>query len=413
MRNSTWRTALSLFTLIAVVLTLVIVACPTTAGAAREKITISVGRQPWAAGNSPITQYMIAKKLFENYAAEFGYDLTADYRDYPSAMPMVEVMVAGKLDFGGWGNTPIVRNIAMKQPLTAINMMEGHFRLMIATRPESGVRNVQDLKGKTVGVLFGGDPQNAFQQILRWELGSADPAVNNIKLINTPSQAQASTVPKGTHATMVTYPAFLKAQKDDPNIKGIVNSFGYTEDYYKGPAGEGAGKLLESVKQSPFYPDGFYLHRSFWVVRNEIIDKHPKIVVAFIMAQQEAVEVLSKMKPGDVSDLSAKYWELPPDLGAKVVQDEVLFMRGWVWPTEGDAWALVRTSEYMAEGKIIDAPLTWKQVTDNLAKGAPLLKEAYERMKSNPSASAFTDSKANDLRGLPVWEMEKWTRPKQ
>jgi ABC-type nitrate/sulfonate/bicarbonate transport system substrate-binding protein len=356
---------------------------------------------------------MIAKKLFEKYAAEFGYDLTPDYRDYPSAMPMVEVMVAGKLDMGGWGNTPIVRNIAMKQPLTAINMMEGHFRLMIATRPESGVRNVQDLKGKTVGVLFGGDPQNAFQQILRWELGSADPAVNNMKLINTPSQAQASTVPKGTHATMVTYPAFLKAQKDDPNIKGIVNSFGYTEDYYKGPAGEGAGKLLESVKQSPFYPDGFYLHRSFWVVRNEIIDKHPKVVVAFIMAQQEAVEVLSKMKPGDVSDLSAKYWELPPDLGAKVVQDELLFMRGWVWPTEGDAWALVRTSEYMAEGKIIDTPLTWKQVTDNLAKGAPLLKEAYERMKSNPSASAFTDSKANDLRGLPVWEMEKWTRPKQ
>jgi hypothetical protein len=34
-------------------------------------------------------------------------------------------------------------------------------------------------------------------------------------------------------------------------------------------------------------------------------------------------------------------------------------------------------------------------------------------MKSNPSAGAFTDSKAADLRGLPVWEMEKWTRPKQ
>ena len=56
----------------------------------KKAMTVSVGRQPWAAGNSPITQRMMADKLFEKAASDLGYDLTVDWRDYPSAVPMVE-----------------------------------------------------------------------------------------------------------------------------------------------------------------------------------------------------------------------------------------------------------------------------------------------------------------------------------
>src|SRR6266545_7233708 len=66
----------------------------------RKPIKVSVGRQPWAAGNSPVTQYMIANKTFERFATDAGYDLTVDYRDYPSALPMVEAYLSGNLDFG-------------------------------------------------------------------------------------------------------------------------------------------------------------------------------------------------------------------------------------------------------------------------------------------------------------------------
>ena len=55
----------------------------------KQPIKVSVGRIPWAAGNSPVTQYMINNKLFEKRAAEQGYDVTIDWRDYPTAMPMV------------------------------------------------------------------------------------------------------------------------------------------------------------------------------------------------------------------------------------------------------------------------------------------------------------------------------------
>jgi len=92
-------------------------------GGARQAIKVSVGRIPWAAGNSPMTQYMIANKLFEKRAAEFGYDLTIDWRDYPTAMPMVEAMVGNNIDIGMWGNTPIIRGISANLPITHVDTL--------------------------------------------------------------------------------------------------------------------------------------------------------------------------------------------------------------------------------------------------------------------------------------------------
>jgi ABC-type nitrate/sulfonate/bicarbonate transport system substrate-binding protein len=374
----------------------------------RKTLKVSVGRQPWAAGNSPVTAYMMNNKTFERFASEAGYDLTVDYRDYPSALPMVEAFVSGYLDFGMWGNTPIVRLIAQNQPVQIISVGEGHFRFVLATRKDSPIRNIADLKGKTVGALLGGDPYNVLSQMLRYELGNADPKAFDITVVNTPTQAQAATIPQGMDAAVLIHPAFLKAQAEIGTV-GIMNSFGYTESHYKGPAGEGAGILLPSVKKSAFYPDGYYLHRSFWIGSPKLIQSDPAIVTAFVLAQQDAVAKLSATKPGEVSELARKYWELPPELGAKVVEDDVLFKRGWCWPTEGDAAALLETSKYMVDGKLIPKPLTWTQVKGVFAQTAPLDKAAYEKSGRKPDAAGFNDKNAQDLRGAPVWDTQAWT----
>ena len=373
----------------------------------RKKMTISVGRQPWAAGNSPVTAYMLTNKTFERLAADAGYDLTVDYRDYPSAAPMVEAFVSGNLNFGMWGNTPIVRLIAQHQPSQRRTGGECHGRGVLATRKDSPIRNIADLKGKTVGALLGGDPYNVLSQMLRFELGNPDPKAFGITVVNTPTQAQAATIPNGMDAAVLIYPVFLKAQKELGTI-GIMNSFGYTEDHYKGPAGEGAGHLLASVKKSPFYPDGYYLHRSFWIGSTKIIQSDPAIVTAFVQAQQEAVAVLSKMDAGKVSQLAVKYWELPPDLGAKVVEDDVLFKRGWCWPTEGDAAALLETSKSMVDGKLITKPLTWGEVKGAFATAAAPVKAAYDKTGAKPELAAFSAKNTADLRGMPIWMMDRW-----
>lgn len=374
----------------------------------RKALKISIGRIPWAAGNSPMTQYMIENKLLEKRAAEFGYDLAIDWREYPTALPMVEAMVGNNLDIGMWGNTPIIRAIASGLPISPIVVGEGHLRFLITTRKGSPIRTAQDLRGKTIGVSLGGDPQSALTQMLKAELGVQDVMKEaGIKYINMPTHAQAASVPTGVDATCTISPAYYAAQAN--GTVAIMNSFGYTEDHYEGPAGKGAGHLLPSVKKSLFYPDGYYLHRSFWIGRNALIDEHPQAVVAFIVAQQEAVAALSAMDAGAVSQLVKQYWKLDAVSGAKVVKDDVLFSRGWSWPTEKDALAVLESSKYMADNKQIEKALSWDTVRGRFQRTAPLVKQAYDKLGSKPAASEFVRTDVADLRGRPVWEIDKWT----
>ena len=372
----------------------------------RRALKVSIGRIPWAAGNSPMTQYMINNKLLEKRAVDFGYDLTVDWREYPTALPMVEAMVGNNLDIGMWGNTPITRGLSSGLPISLLVVGEGHLRFLITTRKGSPVRNMQDLKGKTIGVSLGGDPQSALFQMLRFELGVNDMKETGIKFVNMPTHAQAASVPTGVDATCTIYPAYLAAQAS--GTVAIANSFGYTEDHYDGPAGKGAGIMLPNVKKSPFFPDGYYLHRSFWIGRNGLIEQHPQAVVAFLVAQQEAVAALTAMDAGAVSQLVKDYWKLDATQGAKVVKDDVLFSRGWSWPTENDARAVLETSKFMADNKVIEAPLQWAQVKSAFSRTAPLVKQAYDKLGAKPVAAEFTRTDVTDLRGRPVWEINQW-----
>lgn len=372
----------------------------------RRPLKLSIGRIPWAAGNSPMTQYMINNKSMEKRAAELGYDLTIDWREYPTALPMVEAMVGNNLDIGMWGNTPITRGLSTGLPISLLVVGEGHLRFLITVKKGSPIRNIQDLRGKTVGVSLGGDPQSALFQLLRFELGVNDIKETGIKFVNMPTHAQAASVPTGVDATCTISPAYLAAQAS--GTVAIANSFGYTEEYYDGHAGKGAGILLPSVRKSPFFPDGYYLHRSFWIGRNGFIEQHPQAVVAFLMAQQEAVAALSAMDAGAVSQLVKDYWKLDAVQGAKVVKDDVLFSRGWSWPTENDARAILETSKFMADNKVIEKPLQWAQIKSAFNRTAPLVKQAYDRLGAKPAATEFQRTDVADLRGRPVWEINQW-----
>lgn len=376
----------------------------------RKALKLSIGRIPWAAGNSPMSQYLIENKLVEKRAAELGYDLTIDWREYPTALPMVEAMVGNNLDIGMWGNTPIIRAIASGLPISPLVVGEGHLRFLITVRKDSPIRKAQDLVGKTIGVSLGGDPQSALTQMLKFELGVKDVMKEaGIKYINMPTHAQAASVPNGVDATCTISPAYFAAQAS--GTTAIMNSFGYTEDHYDGPAGKGAGHLLPSARKSPFFPDGYYLHRSFWIGRNAVIEQHPQAVVAFLVAQQEAVAALTAMDAGAVSQMVKAYWKLDAQSGAKVVKDDVLFSRGWSWPTEKDALAVLESSKYMADNKQIPRALSWAKVREQFERTAPLVQQAYERLDRKPAAAEFLRTDVADLRGRPVWEIAQWGNP--
>ena len=57
---------------------------------------------------------------------------------------------------------------------------------------------------------------------------------------------------------------------------------------------------------------------------------------------------------------------------------------------------------------IYQQELTPELVKKTLKLAAPLAKEAWEKTGKEPELAAFT-AKAGDARGLPVWEIDRWT----
>lgn len=382
-------------------------AAPETA-AQEQALTVSLGRLPWGALNSPITQHLMRTKGFEAEAAKHGYRITLDWRDYPSAPPQVEAMQAGKLDMGVWGNVPIVRNIAGGQPIHVLALAEGGLNFQVAVPKGSAIRTIEDLKGKRIGTLLGGDPHFFLAMMLKAHFGNADPAAQGITMVQSPSFTMLASMPKGLDAVTLITPSFLLGM-ERKTLDGLVDNFGRTGTNYEGPLGKGAGHLVPSVRQSDFYPEGYYLHRTMWVGRGDFVKQHPKLIVAFLTALNKATTEVARMDPGAVSNLAQEYWKLPPEQGSIIVKDDLLFKRTWTWLTEGDLRSLVANSRFMREAKILPRELSWDDVVRNIEPIAPLAREAWERGGNHPAAAAFNDSSA-DIRGAVMWDHPRFSR---
>ncbi len=381
-----------------------------SAAAAQDptKITVSIGRLPWGALNGPITSHMASKKMFEAEARQLGYDVTVDLRDYPSALPQVEAMQAGKLDLGVWGNVPVVRNIATGQPIHVLALAEGHLNFQIAVPKGSSIKTLEDLKGKRIGTLLGGDPHFFLAMVLKAQFGNADPTKFGITMVPIPSFAMLASMPKGLDAVTLITPAYLLGQQQGL-LEGLADNYGRTGPAYDGPLGKGAGHQIPSVKKSDFYPEGYYLHRTMWVGRGEFVNKHPKLVVAFLSALNKATQEVSKMKPGEVSDMAKNYWKLEPDQGSIIVKDDVLYTRGWTWLTEGDLRSLVANSRFMKEANLLPNELSWDDIVKNIQPVAKLAREAWERSNRFPAEAEFSRA-TSDLRGAVMWDYARFTR---
>lgn len=351
--------------------------------------------------------YRMENKLFEKQARNQGYDLEIEWRDFPYGGAQVEAVLTDKLEISWWADIVQTRLISQKQPVHPIIMIEGYQNFAINVRPNSPIRKVEDLEGKTIGTVLGTVFHGVIVNLLRTELGTADLKKLGIKLIHIPSVAQLMTMPTGIDAASNNIIFTLKGEMEGMS-KSLVDAHGMTGSHYKGPAGEGAGHVLPGFQKAPFYPEAYYPFRGYHFATKKFIDEHPKLIKAFILATEEAVRGLNKLSRENASQLAAKYWKLPPKEGAVVVGDVLPLMRGWSWITESDARTIVEVSKFMSETGALPKPIEMRQVKENFQVVTPIMKAAYEEMGAFPKVETFTDVKAKDRRGLPLWMADKW-----
>jgi ABC-type nitrate/sulfonate/bicarbonate transport system substrate-binding protein len=381
------------------------------AGAPLEKVTLRVGRIPQAQGMTPVTELMRRDKLIEAAGTELGLQITVDLQDFAAGPPIRQALTGDKLDIGSVGNTPTLIGIAQGEPFHVLSMAEGGVKFVLALPPNSPIKTPEDLKGKKVGILLATDLQFFFDLSLQALFGTMDYQTLGIEAVGIKALIQGAVPPQGLAAGTTTETSYLRGQIEKLNT-GLFNSYGYTEANYDGPLGKGAGLELPAIKKSPYYPEGFYLHRNFWLVTNKAVRTSPKAVVAFLVAQQRALQALAKMPPEDVARLAQELWQLDPKVAKDIWLHDLDYRRGWCWLTEGDLRAVVDQSVLATNAKLIEKPVTWKEMLKNIGPVAPLAKQAWERVKF-PDASAFTAKDAKDVRGYPIWESDKWELPKK
>ena len=77
---------------------------------------------------------------------------------------------------------------------------EGHLRLVLARARFARRKTIQDIKGKTVGALLGGDPYKRSRRCCVWGDGQRRSARLRDPVVNTPTLIQAAEVPTGMDA---------------------------------------------------------------------------------------------------------------------------------------------------------------------------------------------------------------------
>lgn len=377
-------------------------------GGSGAATTIRIGRIPAAQAMIPITEVMRAEGLIEQAGEELGLDIAAEWQDFPQGGAVRQALTSGQLDLGTVGNTPTLIGIAQNEPIRILSMAEGRVKFVVAMPADSSIRTPEDLQDKRVGLIQASDLQFFFDQTINSLFGTTSYDELGIEVVGLETLSQTASPPGGIDAVVATETSYLRGQLDGL-LTGLLNSYGSTEEHYDGPLGEGAGIQLPAVQGSPYYPEGFYLHRNFWLVTETMADETPDAVVAFLIAEQRAVERLQDMDPTEVAALAQgqEYWNLDPEVGRQIWLNDLIHLRGWPWLTRGDLRAVVDQSELAAQSDLIESPLSWDQVKENISPIAPLAQQAWETI-GYPEESVFTAIDTEDIRGLPVWQYEDW-----
>ena len=370
--------------------------------AAALKMTMGVGLTN---DGAPLVFAMQRDKLLDQAASELGLQVDTEYLNFPVLLRMLQGLAAGQLDIGMLGSTPTIRNLSQPNAAVPIANAGGGIKFPLQVPPGSPIKNLDGLKGKTVLTIVGSDLHLVLNLMLQAHFGTDDAKALGITVKNIQAFAELTRAQPGIDAVLNVEPAAQGAVNAGELVNLLLND-GTTGPAYEGPEGKGAGHKIASFAKTPFAPEAYYPHRIWWVARQEFLQQNPKAIVALLVANARATKLVTQMTPDAVIDLASQDWFSDRAAQRPYVENILYRRRGWSWITEGDARSLVGLSQVKS---IYQTALTGDGVKALLKLGAPLAREAWERVGKDPGSDAFLDTKAIDVRGLPVWEIDRWT----
>jgi ABC-type taurine transport system substrate-binding protein len=104
---------------IAVTVAVLVVTGPLPAAAERAA-RVTVGVQPLWQEQGAQAEYYRQTKSYEKWAKTFGYDLTVEYKDFLSGLPVNEALISNTIQIGLLGSAPMVQLMSRGIPIHPI-----------------------------------------------------------------------------------------------------------------------------------------------------------------------------------------------------------------------------------------------------------------------------------------------------
>jgi ABC-type nitrate/sulfonate/bicarbonate transport system substrate-binding protein len=374
------------------------------AAAEDKHVTVRIGWNPFA-GSTPMTATLINEKLFEQEARKFGYDITTEWTQLiAGAPPANAAFVAGRLDIDvDSGSAAMVPRIKQKVPIVIFGVHASHLSNAVVVRPGSGITEIAQLAGKTVGVPLGTSAHYTLASIAKYQTGKSLQELG-VKLVNmTPNEGIK--MPAGIDAAAVWVPLRYMG-KPLGTAELLADSSGYA-----GPAH--GNKRFDDVKNAWAYPEGYLVDRLYLCAREGFANEHPDLLTAFLRARIHAQQIASA-DPGKALLTANAFWKLDPAVAAQArdTYPENSNIRNAPYVLEYDALAIVKTSEFFVSLGTIDAPVSWRELMSVLLPAADMQKQAWQEAGSRPTVQEMeqhfkgsnpTWPELNIAGGKPIW----------
>ncbi len=206
----------------------------------------------------------------------FGSDVSIEWKLFDSGGSVNEAIVAGGIDIGLAGSSPVSRGISqgIEYQVPWIHDVIGEAEALVVN-PENGISTIADLKGKTIATPFASTSHYSLLAALE----GAGLAEADVKIIDSEPDAIYAAWQQGDIDAAYVW---------NPNLAAIV--------------AEGGEVLITSAELAAEGKTTYDLA----VVSNSFAEKYPDAVQLWIDAQNEAVSIIKNDTPRAAAAIAAE-----------------------------------------------------------------------------------------------------------
>jgi len=275
------------------------------------------------------------------YASEYGLfadqGLAVDTEPGGPERDPIKELEIGRAQFGVASADQVIRAISKGSPIVVVaQLFQVNPLQWIYRSGKIQIASPQDLKGKTIGITYGGNDETIMRTLLlKYGINS-----NEVKLFSV----------------RYDYSPFYEGDVDlwpvYRNAEGIVI----------------ADKLRQNGEEADFFnPDKYGVHfvANSVVTTEQMVKQHPETVKKFINALRQGWQ--EALKPENSDKALAAVHKFDKDTPMDVLQQQLTATRTLMEPPDGQAFGSIdveawkQTEKIMLEQKLIAAPVAVEQ----------------------------------------------------